>query len=115
MSQGQDTENVDDERVKGAKRFDEFLAGDNPTGRPIVGRVAAAAIKVTEPTIGHWRNGTYSPDPGSRCVIEAWTDGKVKVEWWETEAEKARIKYANTLAPYGQDEQPRAKRAARGR
>lgn len=86
--------------------------GDNPTGHPVPIRIAAAAIGVTERTIDRWRDGTYSPDPGSRCVIEAWTGGQVKVEWWETREEKRRIEYANRVIPYGTEDgaQVRTKR-----
>lgn len=77
------------------------MSGANATRKAILGKLAALALRVTEPTIGNWRAGHYSPDPGSRCVIERWTDGYVRVEQWETEAEKARIKYANGLEPYG--------------
>lgn len=100
-----------DPKTKGAKKFDAFILGDNPTGRGIPIDVVAAALGVTPRTIDRWRDGTYSPDGGSRCVIEAWTGGRVRVEWWETRAEKARIAYANNLTPYGVE--PKKKRSRR--
>jgi hypothetical protein len=91
----------EDTRTRGAKKFDAFMNGDNATGEPILGRVAAAALGVTEPTIGHWRSGNYSPDYYTRWVIQAWTGDKLKADWWETDADKRRIQYANKLKPYG--------------
>jgi hypothetical protein len=102
-----------DQKTKGAIRFGRFIMGANPTGRAIPIRIAALAINVSERTIDRWIDGSYSPDPGSRCVIESWTGGDVKLEWWETEEEKARIEYANALLPYGTKDGPQVKRTTR--
>ncbi len=101
----------DENATKGAKKFHAYIMGDNPTGNPVPIRVVAAAIGVTDRTIDRWCEGAYSPDQGSRCVIEGWTDGRVKVEWWETEEEKRRIRQANEITPYGTE--PRKKRTSR--
>ncbi len=79
------------------------MLGKNPTGSPIIERIAAAALGVTEPSIRAWRNGRYIPDWGSRRIIEAWTGGMVKAEWWCDDAEVERFRQAEKIKPYGTD------------
>lgn len=61
----------------GAVRLADFLARNKLTQL-----AAAAALKVSDPTVHDWVNGKKRPKAHHREAIATWTSGDVPVDAW---------------------------------